>query len=89
MFVKFKKEARDSWSQVTAHLGTMFTYTLRRRKVESFEDLWELFIVDRLKQLMPSYLRSLLIQQEWKGSLKVKNIAELGVNFEESLDRSR
>lgn len=67
MFVDIKREGGESWSQVTARLQTMFTYYLKSREVESFEDLRELLITDRLKQLMPSELRSLVLQQEVKG----------------------
>ncbi|KAH6920970.1 hypothetical protein HPB50_028043 [Hyalomma asiaticum] len=67
----------------------MFTYYLRSREVRSFESLQELLIADRLKQLMPNDLRSLVTQQEVKGWLKPEDIAELAANFEESLDGSR
>ncbi|KAH6922077.1 hypothetical protein HPB50_008843 [Hyalomma asiaticum] len=67
----------------------MFTYYLRSREVQSFESLQELLIADRLTQLIPSDLRSLVTQQEGKGWLKPKDIAELAENFEESLDGSR
>ncbi|KAH6924518.1 hypothetical protein HPB50_019169 [Hyalomma asiaticum] len=83
-----KREADESWSQVTARLEAMFTYYLRSREVQSFESLQELVIADRLKQLMSSDLRSLVTQQEVKGWLKPKDIAELAANFEESLDGS-
>ncbi|KAL1470877.1 hypothetical protein MTO96_040229 [Rhipicephalus appendiculatus] len=66
MFLEIKREADESWSQVTARLETMFTYYLRSREVQSFESLQELLIADRLKQLMPSDLRSLVTQQEVK-----------------------
>ncbi|KAH6920171.1 hypothetical protein HPB50_028841 [Hyalomma asiaticum] len=89
MFLEIKREADESWSQVTARLETMFTYYLRSREVQSFESLQELLIADRLKQLMPNDLRSLVTQQEVKGWLKPKDIAELAANFEESLDGSR
>ncbi|KAH6934234.1 hypothetical protein HPB50_021977 [Hyalomma asiaticum] len=89
MFLKVKREADESWSQVTARLETMFTYYLRSREVQSFESLQELLIADRLKQLMPNDLRSLVTQQEVKGWLKPKDIAELAANFEEGLDGSR
>ncbi|KAL1477056.1 hypothetical protein MTO96_036061 [Rhipicephalus appendiculatus] len=89
MFLEIKREAYQSWSQVTARLETMFTYYLRSREVQSFENLQELLIADRLKQLMPSDLRSLVTQQEVKGWLKPKDIAELAANFEESLDSGR
>ncbi|KAH6938797.1 hypothetical protein HPB50_012905 [Hyalomma asiaticum] len=67
MFLEIKREADESLSQVTARLETMFTYYLRSREVQSFESLKELLIADRLKQLMPSDLRSLITQQEVKG----------------------
>ncbi|KAL1417879.1 hypothetical protein MTO96_006051 [Rhipicephalus appendiculatus] len=89
MFLEIKREADESWSQVTARLETMFTYYLRSREVQSFESLQELLIADRLKQLMPSDLRSLVTQQEIKGWLKPKDIAELAANFEEGLDSTR
>ncbi|KAH6926776.1 hypothetical protein HPB50_022161 [Hyalomma asiaticum] len=89
MFLEVRREADESWSQVTARLETMFTYYLRSREVQSFESLQELLIADRLKQLMPNDLRSLVTQQEVKGLLKPKDIAELAANFEESLDGSR
>lgn len=67
MFLEVKREANESWSQVAARLETMFTYYLRSREVLSFESLQELLIADRLKQLMPSDLRSLVTQQEVKA----------------------
>ncbi|KAH6945341.1 hypothetical protein HPB50_007905 [Hyalomma asiaticum] len=82
MFLEVKREADESWSQVTARLETMFTYYLRSREVQSFESLQELLIADRLKQLMPNDLLSLVTQQEVKGWLKPKDIAELAANFE-------
>lgn len=49
MFLEIKREADESWSQVTTHLETMFTYYLRSREVESFQNLQEWLIADRLK----------------------------------------
>ncbi|KAL1415223.1 hypothetical protein MTO96_029644 [Rhipicephalus appendiculatus] len=66
MFFEIKREADEPWSQVTARLETIFTYYLRSREVQSFESLQELLIADRLKQFMPSDLRSLVTQQEVK-----------------------
>ncbi|KAH6942797.1 hypothetical protein HPB50_010739 [Hyalomma asiaticum] len=37
MLLEFKREAGESWRQVTARLETFFTYYLRNREAQSFE----------------------------------------------------
>ncbi|KAH6931758.1 hypothetical protein HPB50_000351 [Hyalomma asiaticum] len=83
-FLEIKKEAAESWSQLAARLETMFSSYLRSREVGSFEQLQALLIADRLKQLMPPEIRSYVTQNEMKGWLQAKDLAELAANFEES-----
>lgn len=89
LFYTARKNENESWNQFATKLETLYTYYVNSRKVESLDDLKQLTISDRLKQVMPDDVRGYVIQNEVKEWLKPKDIAQLAENYEESRNRNK
>lgn len=84
LFFVTRRAEGESWNQFTTKIETYFYYYMKARKIETLEQLRELIIADRLKQIMADDLRTYVVQNETGGWLRPRELARLTDNFEES-----
>ncbi|KAH7981576.1 hypothetical protein HPB49_025595 [Dermacentor silvarum] len=84
LFLSVKTEQGDSWHQVATKLETLFSYYLKSRDVTTLQDIKDLVIADRFKQILSEEVRTYVMQNEVKAWLVTSEIAELAETYEES-----
>lgn len=88
LFMSAQKGESEPWSQFVSQIETLFSYYINSRGISTLDDMKDLIIADRLKQVMSDDLRTYILQNEIKNWLRPTELAELAENFEESY-RSR
>ncbi|KAK8782029.1 hypothetical protein V5799_016629, partial [Amblyomma americanum] len=77
MFDTAKKGPQESWRQFGYRLRSYCSYYISSRKVTEMEELMELVVVDKLKEVLPNDALRQIALQENKSWLKLDGLTEI------------
>ena len=75
----------ETWLQYASRLELYLKYYLESRTVTTFEDLKDLLVADRIREVMPSEIRKLILLKEEETWLKPRAMAEQADIFSANL----
>ncbi|XP_042147450.1 uncharacterized protein LOC121836582 [Ixodes scapularis] len=84
LFTTAGKLREESWSQFAGRLNSYFSYYVNSRKVDTYDDLLQLVVADRLKESLPNEIKAYVALNETGEWLRPEAIAKLAECHQES-----
>ncbi|XP_042142741.1 uncharacterized protein LOC115313958 [Ixodes scapularis] len=84
LFTNAKKKENEPWTQLAERVRGYLDYYVRSRKVENFDDLKELLIADRVKEILSEDAQAFVTLREGDDWLRPAGIAKWAQVYDES-----
>ncbi|KAM7281573.1 uncharacterized protein ISCGN_005867, partial [Ixodes scapularis] len=84
LFTTAGKLREETWSQFAGRLNSYFSYYVNSRKVDTYDDLLQLVVADRLKESLPNEIKAYVALNETGEWLRPEAIAKLAECHQES-----
>lgn len=76
LFINAKRKENEPWTQLAERVRGYLDYYIRSRKVENFGDLKELFIADRVKEILSEDAQAFVTLREGDDWLRTTGMAK-------------